>query len=54
MVVLDRAEVMHKSKLTRATRQITTMLFQCIKYIIIIEWVHATCNVAATVRCREG
>ena len=39
-------------QLTMASGQITTMLFQCIKYII--ERAHATCNVAATVSCREG
>ena len=54
MVVLDRVEVMRKFQITMATRHITRMLFKCIVYIIIIERAHATCNVAATMRCREG
>ena len=52
MVVLDKAEVMRKSNNGYKTDY--NNIISTHKIYIIIERAHTTCNVAVTVKCREG
>ena len=52
--MLDKAEVMRNPNYNNGYKTGYKNIISAHKIYIIIERAHTTCNVAATVRCKEG